>query len=86
MSNERVISEKTVQHYLGEIQNGGGEDSLQDYSDLKLNDAKDLFEKKFLMKKLAENRYVISKTAEDIGIYPSNLHGKIKKLGIEIKK
>jgi two-component system nitrogen regulation response regulator NtrX len=59
---------------------------LQDYSDLKLNDAKDLFEKRFLEKKLADNDNVISKTAEALGIYPSNLHNKMKKLGIKIEK
>jgi two-component system nitrogen regulation response regulator NtrX len=86
MSDERLISGETVRQYLGDrLQTEEGDD-LQDFSDMKLNDAKDLFEKKLLTKKLAENDYVISKTAEVLGIYPSNLHGKIKKLGIKIKK
>jgi len=35
---------------------------------------------------LGVNNYDISKTARLLGVYPSNLHGKIKKFGIEIKK
>ena len=57
-----------------------------DYSDMKLNDAKDKFEKQFIIQKLEQTDYNISKAAETLGIYPSNLHGKIKKLGIEILK
>ncbi len=86
MSDERLISADTVRKYLGDKLKTEGGDELQDFSGMKLNDAKDLFEKKLLTKKLAENEYVISKTAEVLGIYPSNLHGKIKKLGIKIQK
>jgi two-component system nitrogen regulation response regulator NtrX len=86
MSEEITISADTVRHYLGSDTVDQGWDSLQDYSELKLNDAKDLFEKRLLEKKLAENDNVISKTAEALGIYPSNLHNKLKKLGIKIEK
>ncbi len=86
MSEQSVVSEETVRHYLGEETVDPVWDSLQDYSDLKLNAAKDLFEKRLLEKKLAENSYVVSKTAEALGIYPSNLHNKIKKLGIAVEK
>jgi two-component system nitrogen regulation response regulator NtrX len=50
---------------------------------MKYNDAKDSFEKFFLEYQLAKNSGIISKTAETIGIYPSNLHAKIRKYNID---
>jgi two-component system nitrogen regulation response regulator NtrX len=86
MSEEEIISPETVHHYLGEKKRQSSPEELREFEDMKLADAKDYFEKKFLAQKLFEHDYNISKTAETLGIYPSNLHGKIKKLGIEIKK
>ena len=56
------------------------------YLDLGLNDARELFERDYISHKLTECAYNISKTAEAIGVYPSGLHAKIKKLGIELGK
>jgi two-component system, NtrC family, nitrogen regulation response regulator NtrX len=33
---------------------------------------------------LRKHGYNIARTAESIGVYPSNLHAKIKKFGIEV--
>jgi two-component system nitrogen regulation response regulator NtrX len=49
-------------------------------------DAKEMFEKQYLEFQLARNEWVISRTAEAIGIYPSNLHAKMRKYGIRIKR
>ena len=54
-------------------------------SDFALTDAKDFFERNFIIKKLEKNDYNIAKTAKEMGVYPGNLHQKIKKLGIDIK-
>jgi len=56
------------------------------YLDLGLSDAKELFERDYLAWKLRESGYNVSKTAEVIGVYPSGLHARIKKLGIEMEK
>ena len=48
--------------------------------------AKEEFEKEFLLQKLAENDWNISRTAEVVEIERSNLHRKIKTYGIELKK
>ncbi|MCK5153220.1 MAG: sigma-54-dependent Fis family transcriptional regulator [Spirochaetales bacterium] len=85
MTDEKIISVGTVKYYLQEDK-GSKHAINNEYSDLKLNEAKDKFEKQFLTQKLEENGYNISRAAEILGIYPSNLHGKIKKLGIEIIK
>jgi len=85
MADEVEISVETVKYYLQEDTNTKPAMN-NEYSNLKLNEAKDKFEKQFLKNKLEENNYNISRTAETLGIYPSNLHGKIKKFGIEIIK
>ncbi|MDR2803112.1 MAG: sigma-54 dependent transcriptional regulator [Treponema sp.] len=47
--------------------------------------AKELFEKCYLEYQLKKNDYVMSRTAEAIGIYPGNLHTKLRRFGIEKK-
>lgn len=48
-----------------------------------LRDARDSFEKDFIMKKLEENNWNISKTAEILDVERSNLHRKIKAYDIK---
>ena len=55
-----------------------------DYISFKtLRDAREQFEKDFILKKLQENNWNVSRTAEELEIERSNLHRKIKSLGIE---
>jgi len=49
-------------------------------------EAKEIFEKQFLLEKLQKNNWNISRTAEEIGLERSNLHRKIKSYGIEPDK
>lgn len=88
MADESIISESTVKYFLGEIQETKKSlfGVLRDFESLKLNDARNKFEKMFIEQKLSENGSNISRTAEVLGIYPSNLHGKIKKLGIHVER
>jgi two-component system, NtrC family, nitrogen regulation response regulator NtrX len=60
----------------------GDEGLPAEYLDLDFSAARDLFEKRYIERKLAENGYTISRTAEAVGLYPSNLHAKIRKHGI----
>ena len=46
-------------------------------------EAKELFEKQFILEKLQKNDWNVSKTAEEIGLERSNLHRKIKGYQIE---
>ncbi|MBI4687396.1 MAG: sigma-54-dependent Fis family transcriptional regulator [Nitrospirae bacterium] len=56
-----------------------------DYLNYKtLREAREQFEKYFIAKKLQENSWNVSKTAEELEIERSNLHRKIKSLGIEL--
>lgn len=62
-----------------------GEYEGSDYFRYKtLKDARDAFEKDYIIKKLEENNWNISKTAEVLDIERSNLHRKIKAYEIKI--
>ena len=75
MSPSDNIDTKVIQHVRGK---------KSDYSLFKtLREAREQFEKDFILKKLQENNWNVSKTAEDLEIERSNLHRKIKSLGIE---
>ncbi len=75
MNPEEVIDVKEVQSFKG---------AKPDYTVYKtLREAREKFEKDFILKKLQENNWNISKTAEELEIERSNLHRKIKSLGIE---
>ncbi len=62
-----------------------GENTRSDYFSFKtLKEARESFEKDFIAKKLEENNWNISKTAEILNIERSNLHRKIKAYNIKI--
>ena len=58
----------------------GGMSSTQPAGSLK--DAKSEFEREFILRKLRENDWNVSKTAQMLGIERSHLHRKIKAYGI----
>jgi two-component system nitrogen regulation response regulator NtrX len=57
---------------------------LPEVMDLNYNNAKESFEKYYLEFQLSKNNGIISRTAEAIGMYPSNLHTKLRKYHITI--
>ncbi|TVR00420.1 MAG: sigma-54-dependent Fis family transcriptional regulator [Spirochaetaceae bacterium] len=86
MTDEEVITADLIRHFLGEAMPRRRASDFDEYQEMGLNEAKDSFEKRYIMQKLEENGNNISRTAEAMGIYPSNLHGKIRKFGIKIEK
>ena len=86
MTDEQKIPAAVVHHFLGEKKISKVPSDLNKYASMKLNEAKTDFEKRLIEERLKECDYNISRTAQELGIYPSNLHGKIKKYGIQIKK
>jgi two-component system nitrogen regulation response regulator NtrX len=61
-----------------------GETSRSDYFTFNtLKEARESFEKDFIVRKLEENNWNISKTAEILDIERSNLHRKIKAYDIK---
>ncbi len=76
MISSDVITKKDVDA-LGML----GQQVLKEYdyfSHKTLKDARDAFEKDFIIRKLQENNWNVSKTAEVIDVERSNLHKKIK--------
>jgi two-component system nitrogen regulation response regulator NtrX len=72
-----------------EPKGSGGLAQTQDLGDilnLGYGDAKESFEKQYLEFQFAKNGGVIARTAEAIGIYPSNLHAKLRKYNIRTDK
>jgi len=63
---------------------GAVEDSPYNIAGLK--DARAAFEREYLIRKLIENDYNISRTAEQVGMERTTLHRKIKSYKIEIEK
>jgi two-component system, NtrC family, nitrogen regulation response regulator NtrX len=64
---------------------GGGKlDSVLELSSLR--EAREEFEREFIIQKLEEHDWNVSRTAEAIELERSNLHRKIKSYGIDMKK
>jgi len=55
---------------------------VKSFLEQNFNDAREAFEKCYLEFQFSKNSGIMSRTAEAIGIYPSNLHAKLKKHGI----
>jgi two-component system nitrogen regulation response regulator NtrX len=69
----------------GSRETGARENTFpQDIFEMKYSEAKDAFEKVYLEFQLSRNRGIITRTAEVIGVYPSNLHAKIRKFNIAL--
>jgi len=78
---EKLLNKKTKKQNSGQF----GSSSLpQGILENNYNEAKDRFEKHYLEFQLSKNNGIISKTAEAIGIYPSNLHAKLRKFNISM--
>lgn len=66
------------------VDNGAADDAADD-AESHFKEARRRFEYNFLRRKLAQNNWNISQTAEQIGLERSHLHKKIKSLDIEIE-
>jgi two-component system nitrogen regulation response regulator NtrX len=89
LCDDEPIGEDAVTRILGvpTARKSDRESIIPDrYLDLGLSEAKELFERDYLAWKLEESGYNVSRTAEAIGVYPSGLHARIRKLGIELEK
>lgn len=71
---------------IGILQSGKASKEYDYFSYKTLKDARDVFERDYIARKLEENNWNISKTAEAIATERSNLHKKIKAYGITEQK
>ncbi len=86
MTDEELISKDTVGRFLGKKIQQDQPGELSEFEHMKLNEAKESFERELIVKKLKESGQNISKAALELGVSPSNLHGKMKKYGIIIER
>ena len=86
MGNSSAITREDVGRFLGNQRAAAKSSPLGEYLSLGLTDARDRFERQFLLEKLREHGFNVSRTAQDLGVYPSNLHAKIRKFGIEVER
>ena len=84
----RVISAADISALSGEPSSGAASThSLEGpLSRSALRDAREDFEREFIIQKLEENDWNISRTAELIELERSNLHRKIKSYGIDVRR
>ncbi len=87
LADETEISLEVAKYYLGEVK-PDIPTYMPDmgYHSMALSDARENFETHIITHRLKQNNYNIAQTAQSLGMYPSNLHSKIKKYGIEVKK
>ncbi len=84
MVPSEVIDAKDIPPLVKE--DGGANDNHALFSHQSYRAARLEFERQFITKKLEENEWNVSKTADSIGLERSNLHRKIKVHGLEGKK
>ncbi len=84
----RVISAHDVPDLSGNSVNGTTHPLSQEGSHLRsaIREAREDFEREFIIQKLEENDWNISRTAELIELERSNLHRKIKSYGIDVRR
>lgn len=79
-----VICVDDVRKYIDEEDfSKTGDDFWEKISNSSLKEARDLFESVFIEKKLQENQYNLAKTANVLGVFPSNLKAKLLRLKID---
>ncbi|MCC6345940.1 MAG: sigma-54-dependent Fis family transcriptional regulator [Nitrospirales bacterium] len=81
MVPSKVVSRAEVDA-IGMVKPGQTVKESDYFSHKTLREARDAFERDFIVRKLEENGWNVSKTAETIAIERSNLHKKIKSYGI----
>jgi two-component system nitrogen regulation response regulator NtrX len=88
MTPGRVISAADLADFSVDMPAGAAPSHPQEgiHARSALRDAREDFEREFIIQKLEENDWNISRTAELIELERSNLHRKIKSYGIDIRR
>ncbi len=84
MVAEETITREHVERFLGRRDTEPEASALGRYSAMTLAQARDSFERELIETRLRENGNNITRTAEQLGMYPSSLHSRIRKYGIKI--
>jgi two-component system nitrogen regulation response regulator NtrX len=84
----RIISAEDLPPLFDEVDAAERGEALHDATSGRsaLRDARENFEREFIIQKLEENDWNVSRTAELIELERSNLHRKIKSYGIDVRR
>ncbi|HET6451882.1 MAG TPA: sigma-54 dependent transcriptional regulator [Spirochaetia bacterium] len=85
MTEEAVVSAASVKSFLGAA-SPAADRVLAAYDGMSLSDARDAFERELIAARLRETGGNVSRAAETLGVYASNLHSKMKKLKMTAEK
>ncbi len=86
MTEEPVIGAASVKAFLGASEKEETTSAVADYAGMTLAEARDSFERELIAARLREHGGNISRAAAALGVYPSNLHSKMKKLKMTAEK
>ena len=86
MTEEPEISAAAVKAYLGAAHRVEDNGMLDAFAENTLSEARDEFERQLIAARLRENAGNVSRTAQSLGLYASNLHSKMKKLNMRTEK
>jgi two-component system nitrogen regulation response regulator NtrX len=86
MVGEATITREQVIRFLGRREPGPEASPLARYTDMTLTDARESFEKELIEERLRKNGNNITRTAQELRLSPSSLHGRIRKYGISIDR
>jgi len=86
MTEEAVISAASVKSFLGAAAPAESSNGISAYEGKTLAEARDDFERELISARLRENGGNVSRTADALGVYASNLHSKMKKLKMTTEK
>jgi two-component system nitrogen regulation response regulator NtrX len=86
MTEEAVITAASVKSFLGAAAPAEASSALSVYGGMTLSEARDSFERELIAERLRENGGNVSRTADALGVYASNLHSKMKKLKMTTEK
>jgi two-component system nitrogen regulation response regulator NtrX len=86
MTDEAAITAASVRAFLGASPPAETDRSLSAYDGMTLADARDSFERELIAARLRESGGNVSRAAESLGVYASNLHSKMKKLKMTAEK
>jgi two-component system, NtrC family, nitrogen regulation response regulator NtrX len=78
LSDAAVLGASLVESFLGDLPIPGHAD-FAEYRGLGLNEARELFERRFIEESLSEHNNDIRRAAEALGVHPNSLHGRLRK-------
>jgi two-component system nitrogen regulation response regulator NtrX len=82
ISSRDVIDLGMVPPSITEQRSGSAEAGDSAADEIDYRKAREMFERDFFRRRLEENEWNISRTSEAVGLERSNLHRKMKQLGI----